>query len=140
MTAHDAPLILATSGNPVLVIIYLVLVFGLPLLGYWMMFVDIRAYMRALKGVLVVVKNHIPGLPEWAKQYSPGSLHSLGLEMPCTEADVKRAYRTLAEKMHPDRGGDRQKFLVLQRQFEEALEFVREVNARGKLPGAKGQR
>lgn len=130
-----AVLAAAESGDLILVALYLVLVFGLPLLGYVFLVMDIRAYLRALKGALVIVKNHIPGLPAWARQYTPGSLRSLGLDMPCTEEDVKRAYRALAEKMHPDRGGDRQKFLVLQAQFEEAMEFVRDANRRGKIPG-----
>ena len=116
------------------VITYLLLIIGLPLIGYWLMIVDIRAYLRALKGALVIVKNHIPGLPSWAKQYTPASLRSMGLEMPCSEQEVKRAYRVLAERLHPDRGGDRQKFLELQRHFEEAMEFVREVNVNEGLP------
>lgn len=117
-----------------LILVYLLLVFGLPVIGYWLMIIDIRAYLRALKGALLIVKNHIVSLPEWAKQHTPGSLRSLGLEMPCTESEVKRAYRTLAEKMHPDRGGDRRQFLLLQSQFEEAIQFVREANERGRLP------
>lgn len=116
------------------ILLYLVLVIGLPLIGYWFMVIDVRAYLRALKGALMIVKNHIPGLPGWAKQHTPGSLRSLGLEMPCTEDEVKRAYRRLAETMHPDRGGDRRKFLLLQGQFEEAIGFVREMKGHGDLP------
>lgn len=117
------------------IILYLALVLGLPILGYVLAVIDIRAYLKALKGALIVVKNHIRGIPDWAKEYTPGSLHALGLEMPCTEQDVKRAYRRLAEKTHPDRGGDREAFLRLQRQFEEALDFVREAQQKAKLPG-----
>jgi len=111
-----------------LVILFLILVVGLPTLGYALTVMDIRAYLRSLRGALIIVKNHIPTLPTWAKEYTPNSIRSLGLEMPCSEAEVKKAYRKLAERMHPDRGGDRQKFLQLQSQFEEAMEFVREVN------------
>lgn len=121
------------------ILIYLVLAFGLPIMGYWLMVIDIRAYLRALKGALMIVKNHIPGLPAWAKQHTPGSLRSLGLDMPCTEDEVKRAYRKLADSMHPDRGGDRRKFLILQSQFEEAIEWVREVNQRGRLPQGENE-
>ena len=111
------------------IVIYLVLVLGAPLFGYWLMVIDIRAYLRALKGALVVVRNHLPMIPEWAKQHTPGCIRSLGLEMPCSEEEVKRAYRKLAEKSHPDRGGDRKKFMLLQKQFEEALHFIRELQA-----------
>lgn len=116
-------------GDRFLIVLYLLLVIGLPTLGYWLMVIDIRAYLRALKGAMIIVKNHIAGLPDWAKQYTPGSLRSLGLDMPCSEDEVKRAYRKLAETMHPDRGGDRQEFLLLQNQFEEAMDFVRDANA-----------
>ncbi len=90
------------------------------------MVLDIRAYLRALRGALIVVKNHLPHLPGWAKQHTPGCIRSLGLKLPCTEAEIKQAYRGLAEKLHPDRGGDRQRFLLLQRQLEEATRFIRE--------------
>ena len=112
----------------VAIVIYLSLVIGLPLIGYWFMVIDIRAYLRALKGMMIVVKNHLTEIPAWARQYTPGCIRSLGLEMPCSEEDIKKAYRTLAETMHPDRGGDRQKFMLLQREFEDALRFVRDDN------------
>lgn len=35
-----------------------------------------------------------------------------------TEEDVERAYRELALKLHPDRGGDAKQFARLQRQYE----------------------
>ena len=111
--------------------VYLCLVVALPLLGYWFMVIDIRAYLRALRGALIIVKNHLPGIPQWARQYTPGSIRALGLELPCTEEDIKRKYRQLAETLHPDRGGDRQKFMLLQKQFEEAVRFVRENSKNG---------
>jgi curved DNA-binding protein CbpA len=51
----------------------------------------------------------------------------MGLRAPCTEEDVKRVYRCLAEQLHPDRGGDTRRFLLLQEQFEKALHYVREL-------------
>lgn len=110
-----------------LITIYLAAVVIGPLAGYWFMVADIRAYLRALRGALIVIKNHFPSVPQWARKHTPGCIRSLGLDLPCTEQDVKRAYRHLAEKMHPDRGGDRQKFLLLQKQFEEALEYLHEA-------------
>ena len=128
------PFAQSNKGDLALIVIYLGLVLGLPILGYFLAVIDIRAYLRALKGALIVVKNHIRGIPDWAKEYTPGSLRTLGLEMPCTEAEVKRAYRKLAEKTHPDRGGDRDAFLLLQREFEEALQFVRESEVKASVP------
>lgn len=122
---HTEPLF-ADAIDSAAIAIFLLMVIGAPLLGYWFMIIDIRAYLRALRRALVVVKNHLPSIPEWAKQHTPGCLRSLGLRMPCKEEDVKKAYRKLAEDLHPDRGGDRQKFMLLQKQFEEALRFVRE--------------
>lgn len=109
--------------------LFLLLVVVPPLLGYWLMVIDIRAYLRRIRGLMIVVRNHLAEIPLWARQYTPGCIRSLGLEMPCREEDIKRAYRQLAETMHPDRGGDRQEFLLLQRQFEEALAFIREADA-----------
>ena len=109
-----------------LIVIYLAVVLGAPLLGYWFMVIDIRAYLRALRGALIVIRDHLPGIPDWAKKHTPGCIRSLGLDLPCTEQDIKRAYRLLAEELHPDRGGDRQRFMLLQKQFEEAIEYIRE--------------
>lgn len=109
--------------------IFLCIVVLLPAIGYWFMIIDVRAYLRALRGALVVVRNRLRGVPKWAKQETPGCLRSLGLEIPCSEADIKQAYRKLAEDMHPDRGGDRHKFMLLRRHFEESLAFIRDDEA-----------
>ena len=111
-----------------LIAIYLAAVVIAPLIGYWFMVIDIRAYLRALRGALIVIKNHFPSIPQWARQHTPGCIRSLGLDLPCSEQDVKRAYRQLAEELHPDRGGDRQKFLLLRKQFDEALEYLRNAD------------
>ncbi len=97
-----------------------------PILGYWFMVADIRAYLRALRGALVLVADYFPEMPDWVRRETPGCLRALGLQLPCHEDDVKRAYRQLAEELHPDRGGDRKRFLLLQRQFEESIRFVRQ--------------
>ena len=91
------------------------------------MVIDIRAYLRALRGVMVRVVHEFPHLPQWARYHTPGCLTALGLRLPCTEEDVKQAYRRLAEQYHPDRGGDRRKFLRLREQFERSLVFLQEA-------------
>jgi len=48
----------------------------------------------------------------------------LGLLPPVTAEDVKQAYLAKAMTMHPDRGGDPAEFVLLQKAFEEANDFV----------------
>jgi len=98
----------------------------LPLLGYWLTALDIRAYLRALRGALVRVTGGRPDLPAWLKDETPPCLRALGLTWPCTETDVKRAYRRLAKELHPDRGGDVRRFLLLQDHLDQASRFVRQ--------------
>jgi hypothetical protein len=99
---------------------------ALPLVGYWLMVMDIRAYYRALRCALVKVVYHFPQMPAWARYHTPGCLRALGLRWPCSEEDLRTAYRRLAEQVHPDRGGDPREFLKLQRQFEAAMSFFDE--------------
>ena len=108
-----------------LIAVFLTLCLMLPLLGHYFMLIDFRAYLRALRGVLVRLTVYFPEMPSWARYETPPCLWSMGLRAPCTERDVKRAYRRMAEKLHPDRGGDKEQFLVLQQQCEQALDFVR---------------
>ena len=108
---------------------FLLLIVGLPLVGYWLMVADFRAYLRALKGALVIVKYHFASIPNWARRETPACVKALGLRLPCSEEDVKEAYRQLAEQHHPDRGGDRKQFARLKSQYEEATRFIQEVNS-----------
>ncbi|MCA9217465.1 MAG: DnaJ domain-containing protein [Planctomycetales bacterium] len=105
----------------------------LPVIGYWLTIIDIRAYMRALKGMLVKVTNRFYDesgkeiLPDWVLRHTPPCITALGLSWPCTEQEIKDAYRKLAEKNHPDLGGDRQRFLALQTHFEQAIQLVQQA-------------
>ena len=68
--------------------------------------------------------------PPAAAAHSPASPHHpkcltvLGLLPPVTAEDVKQAYLAKAMTMHPDRGGDPEQFILLQKAFEEANDFV----------------
>jgi curved DNA-binding protein CbpA len=53
-------------------------------------------------------------------------LLALNLSFPCSADDVLAAYRGKVKSIHPDTGGDRKAFLVLQRHFEQAIAFVEE--------------
>ncbi len=108
-----------------LTLIYLTVVFGLPLAGYVFMFLDFRRYLRSLRRAMVVVTDVVVSTPYWALRLRPACLKALGLELPCSEADVLCAYRRLAKDLHPDRGGDLDEFLRLQRHFERAIILVR---------------
>ncbi len=108
-----------------LTMVYLAVIFGLPLLGYVFMVLDFRRYLRSLRRAMVLVAQTIPVTPYWSLRSRPVCLKILGLELPCTEEDVMAAYREKAKEMHPDRGGDLEEFLRLQRYFEQALQLVR---------------
>ncbi len=106
------------------IVIFLLAIFLIPLIGYWLTVLDIRSYLRALRGALVRISGPVSELPSWLKDETPPCLRSLGLTLPCTEEDVKEAYRHLAKKLHPDRGGSLHRFLLLQEQFERAMDWL----------------
>lgn len=56
---------------------------------------------------------------------SPACFGLLALSFPCTVAEVKAAYRELAKRAHPDRGGSHGEFLELQAAYEQALHLCR---------------
>jgi len=102
---------------------------GLPALGYFFMVLDYRAYLRSLRRALVVVTGgyrYSTELPEWVRKNTPRCVLVFGLTMPCTEEDILAAYRRKVKELHPDRGGDRRKFLRLQAHFEQAMKIVAE--------------
>jgi hypothetical protein len=105
--------------------LYLSLVVAAPLLGYALLAMDIRRYVRSLRRALVIVVNYFPELPGWAREPTPKCIAWFGLEMPCREEALLQAYRERVKQLHPDRGGDRRRFLKMQRNFEEALEYLR---------------
>lgn len=96
-------------------------------LGYVFMVLDYRAYLRSLRRALVIVANYLPHVPEWARMETPRCVAALGLRMPCTQEELLHAYREQVKLLHPDRGGDRRRFLALQQNFEEASAFLAEV-------------
>ena len=52
-------------------------------------------------------------------------IQMLNLSWPCTEAEVKGAYRKLVKSAHPDGGGSQDMFLALQEAYEQALQLCR---------------
>jgi hypothetical protein len=105
-------------------IAFLAVVIILPLAGYVFMALDVRAYLRSLRRGLILAARSFAGFPAWARHETPRSVMALGLMLPCTEDDLKHAYRERVKRLHPDHGGDQRRFLILQAQFEEALAFV----------------
>ncbi len=53
----------------------------------------------------------------------PDFIDTLGLKVPFTIDDVKKAYRQKAKLTHPDRGGSIEAFINLQETYEKALAF-----------------
>jgi DnaJ-class molecular chaperone len=45
---------------------------------------------------------------------------TLGLQRNASDAEIKKAYRSMAMKYHPDRGGDEKKF----KEISQAYEFL----------------
>lgn len=113
----------------VAIIFFLLFVILLPLVGYWLTALDIRAYLRALRGMLVRIAYPSYEIPDWLQDETPPCLKALGLSLPCTQADVRRAYRDRAKKLHPDRGGDIQRFLALQQHFEQSISYLQQREA-----------
>jgi hypothetical protein len=103
---------------------YVLLILGVAAAGYACMVLDIRAYLRSLRRALVVITHYRVELPEWIRRDTPRCIQALGLTMPCTTDDVLEAYRERVKVLHPDRGGSRREFLLLQRHFEEAMALV----------------
>jgi hypothetical protein len=114
------------SLDLVVTVVFLALAVILPAIGYVFMVLDFRAYLRSLRRGLVHFSHYMSmsGIPDWARYETPRSIAAFGLHMPCTEEDLKRAYRSLVKQFHPDHGGDERRFLLLQANFEEALEIL----------------
>jgi hypothetical protein len=93
--------------------------------GHVLMVLDVRNWLKSLRRALIVVVDHLPNFPGWARLQTPRCLMSLGLKLPCNEEQLLARYRSKVKQFHPDRGGDRKRFLRLQADFEEAREFLR---------------
>lgn len=106
---------------------FLLVSLGLPLAGYVFMVTDYRAYLRSLRRQLIRFTGWQSRPPDWVQQHTPRCLSALGLTLPCDEAQLLHAYRERVKRLHPDRGGDRKRFLMLQKHFEQAQVLVREA-------------
>jgi hypothetical protein len=118
-------------------LLFILAVTLLPIGGYWLTVLDVRSYLRALRGMLVRVVTPAREVPGWLRDETPACLRALGLSLPCTEDDVKEAYRRLAKELHPDRGGDVRRFLLLQQHLEQAHHYLRQRRDRDESSGAK---
>ena len=122
MSAHSHPWPDAIDLSATLV--FLAVIVLLPAAGYVFMVIDYRAHLRLLKRSLMRVGQYFAGIPEWARHETPSALSAFGLCLPCTADELKRAYRHRVKQLHPDHGGDQRRFMIAQRQFEEAMGIV----------------
>ena len=77
---------------------------------------SLRTFEVAVAALLPAVR-HPAVLPRWAIE--------LGVDLPCTVDEVRRAFRRRAFDTHPDReGGSHEAFLAVQTCLEEALASV----------------
>jgi len=118
-----------TTLDTAITVAFFALVILLPALGYLFMVRDFRAYLRSLRRGLMRLSQYFHAIPDWARNETPSAIAALGLRLPCTAEDLKRAYRRRVKLLHPDHGGDPRKFLMLQKQFEQALAIVQEQAA-----------
>ena len=121
--------ILATDAWPdsldsLAVAMFMIAAVVAPALGYTFMVLDFRAYLRSLRRALVRVAYYVPELPQWAQHETPRCVAAFGLRLPCSEEELKRAYLRQVKALHPNRGGDRHRFMILQGHFEAALEVI----------------
>lgn len=63
-------------------------------------------------------------LQSFAQVFGIDCLTTLGLSLPCTRDDVRRAYKRLAKSAHPDLGGTQQAFIKLKEAHDSALRFA----------------
>jgi len=111
-----------------------------PAVGYLFMAKDFRAYLRSLRRALMCVRNYLPDIPQWARRETPGCLLALGLQLPCSEEELKQAYRRRVKALHPDCGGDQRRFLRLQSHFEQAMRVLAEEAVVVPVPPAQYKR
>jgi hypothetical protein len=105
--------------------LFLVGFVALTVSGHVFLVLDVRSWLRSFRRALIVVTDYLPYLPRWSRLQTPRCLAALGLKLPCNEEQLKCTYRKKVKQLHPDRGGDRRRFMRLQADFEEALEFIR---------------
>ncbi|HLF52334.1 J domain-containing protein [Flavobacterium sp.] len=48
-------------------------------------------------------------------------------EPPYTKDSIRKQYKLLAKQLHPDRGGDTQKFQQMKKQYDELNKFIDEL-------------
>ncbi len=113
--------------------LFLLLAIGLPFLGWFFMVADYRAYLRSLRRAIAVIRSMARSNPEWIYEEEwiadrPTCLAAFDLVPPCTREEVLAAYRQKVKGVHPDHGGNREEFELLQRYLEEALEWVDSTN------------
>jgi hypothetical protein len=108
----------------ILAVAYLLLIIGVPVIGYTSIGLHIRAYLRSLRRALVVMSHYRFELPDWVRRDRPRCIQALGLTLPCTTDDVLAAYRRKVKLLHPDRGGDPKDFLLLQEHFQQAMSLA----------------
>lgn len=70
-------------------------------------------------------QDYSPVAGSTAADGRPDFLVRLGVMLPCSEEDVKQAYLAKAKVMHPDVGGDHERFVELQTDYERAVHYCK---------------
>jgi hypothetical protein len=91
---------------------------------FWEHFASVHAEPRG--AVPGTGRFHVAAGP--GSRYVPECLRVLGLPRGCTEPEVRRAFRRLARRLHPDVGGDAEAFMRLEAAYRQALRLVRRAS------------
>ena len=85
----------------------------------------LKPYITQLAGLRATLQQQLKALEENAAFYSLG----LDRGAASSDAQIKRAYHSLAVRLHPDKGGDTAKFQALQDAYQEVLRRKKERSA-----------
>jgi hypothetical protein len=87
---------------------------------------DLRRIEMQLGRVVPPPPNRVGPASRRPSPYTPRDAFALlGLTWPCSETDVRAAWKRAAFENHPDRGGTHDEFLTIHRAYEMCLALVR---------------
>ena len=82
-----------------------------------------RATRRANRHVFGSTSRHCQVTPETMAPI-PACLQRLGVSWPCSQHEVRQAFRQHVKVIHPDRGGSSESFQRLYKAYQEALALL----------------
>ena len=84
---------------------------------------NLQPYLQQLSALKATLGTQLKDLED------SKAFFSLGVSQAASDAEIKRAYHSMAIRLHPDKGGDTAKFQKLQDSYQEVLKKRREAEA-----------